>query len=35
MVDRNGSHVDKLGQIVLVWDVVAMPRHYIERRVLL
>jgi hypothetical protein len=35
VVDRDGTHIDELGQVVLVWDVVAVPRYHIKRRVLL
>jgi hypothetical protein len=35
MVDRDGAHVDELCQIVLVWDIVSVPRHHVEGRMLL
>ena len=35
MVYRDGSNVDELGQIVLIRDVVSVPRYDIEWRVLL
>jgi hypothetical protein len=35
VVDRDRTDIDKLGQVVLVWDVVSVPCDYIEGRVLL
>jgi hypothetical protein len=35
MVDRNGAHINKLCQIVLVRDIVSVPCHYIKGRMLL
>lgn len=35
MVDGNRAYVDKLGQVILVRDIVPMPRYNIKRRVFL
>lgn len=35
MVNGDRAHVDELCQVILVRNVVAMPRHYIEWRMLL
>lgn len=35
MVDGNRTNINKLGQIILVRDVVSMPRDDVERRVFL
>lgn len=35
MVDRDGSDVHELRQIILIRHIVAMPGYYVKRRVLL
>jgi hypothetical protein len=35
VIDRNRTNIDKLRQVILVRDIVAVPRYDIERRVLL
>lgn len=35
MIHGDGTHVDELGDIVFVWDIVTVPSHDVERAVLL
>jgi hypothetical protein len=35
VIDRNRTNIDKLRQVILVRDIVAVPRYDIERRVFL